>query len=275
MRPHRQQPIRLPCPWDSPGTGEGQYLVTEGLSPITTSNWILPKSKRSLEEDPRLQLRTTVWSTLDYSLMEPEQRFHLSCAWIPDPQNCEIIDVCFFKVLYVYPFVIHQKKKKKHKSSLTILTQICVFPLGVPIPFIHSSNLHILRLTTCYTLWYTMSAFMHAQLCMTLCDPMDYSPPGFSVHKIFQARILYWVAISFDKQWVDGGKWNILLTFLKPWVWERHKQTPCRCLIYKLWYLRNKEKTRFHKEKKFLNTGESEESSLRKLKLKLRPKRYM
>ena len=153
VRPHRRQPIRLPCPWDSPGTGEGQYLVTEGLSPITTSNWILPKSKRSLEEDPRLQLRTTVWSTLDYSLMEPEQRFHLSCAWIPDPQNCEIIDVCFFKVLYVYPFVIHQKKKKKHKSSLTILTQIYVFPLGVPIPFIHSSNLHILRLTTCYTLW--------------------------------------------------------------------------------------------------------------------------
>ena len=28
----------------------------------------------------------------------------------------------------------------------------------------------------------------HAQLCPTLCDPMDYSPPGSSVHKIFQAR---------------------------------------------------------------------------------------
>ena len=36
-----------------------------------------------------------------------------------------------------------------------------------------------------------------AQSCLTLCDPMDYSPPGSSVHGIFQARIQEWVAISF------------------------------------------------------------------------------
>ena len=33
------------------------------------------------------------------------------------------------------------------------------------------------------------------QSCSTLCDPMDYSPPGFSVHGILQARILDWVAV--------------------------------------------------------------------------------
>ena len=32
------------------------------------------------------------------------------------------------------------------------------------------------------------------QSCLTLCNPMDYSPPGFSVHGILQARILEWVA---------------------------------------------------------------------------------
>ena len=32
----------------------------------------------------------------------------------------------------------------------------------------------------------------------TLCDPMDCSPPGFSVYRILQARILEWVAISFS-----------------------------------------------------------------------------
>ena len=32
-------------------------------------------------------------------------------------------------------------------------------------------------------------------LCPILCDPLDHSPPGFSVHEIFQARILEWVAI--------------------------------------------------------------------------------
>ena len=36
-----------------------------------------------------------------------------------------------------------------------------------------------------------------AQSCPTLCDPMDYSPPGSSVHGISQARILEWVAILF------------------------------------------------------------------------------
>ena len=37
-----------------------------------------------------------------------------------------------------------------------------------------------------------------AQLCPTLCDPMDCSLPGFSVHGIFQARVLEWGAIAFS-----------------------------------------------------------------------------
>ena len=34
-----------------------------------------------------------------------------------------------------------------------------------------------------------------AQLCQTLCDPIDCSPPGSSVHGVFQTRILEWLAI--------------------------------------------------------------------------------
>ena len=44
--------------------------------------------------------------------------------------------------------------------------------------------------------------YMHAkslQLCPTLCNPMDCSPPGSSVHGILQARILEWVAISSSR----------------------------------------------------------------------------
>ena len=37
------------------------------------------------------------------------------------------------------------------------------------------------------------------QSCPTLCDPVDCSLPGSSIHGIFQARILEWVAISFSK----------------------------------------------------------------------------
>ena len=38
----------------------------------------------------------------------------------------------------------------------------------------------------------------HPKSCLTLCDPMDCSPPGSSVHGVLQARILAWVAISFS-----------------------------------------------------------------------------
>ena len=37
-----------------------------------------------------------------------------------------------------------------------------------------------------------------AQSCLTLCDPVDCSPPGSSVHGIFQARVLEWGAIAFS-----------------------------------------------------------------------------
>ena len=37
------------------------------------------------------------------------------------------------------------------------------------------------------------------QSCLTLCDPMDYRPPGSSVQWIFQQRVLEWVAIPFSR----------------------------------------------------------------------------
>ena len=40
---------------------------------------------------------------------------------------------------------------------------------------------------------------MHAQLCLTLCDFVDCSPPGSPVHGLFQAGILEWVAISSSR----------------------------------------------------------------------------
>ena len=48
-----------------------------------------------------------------------------------------------------------------------------------------------------------------AQSCLSLCDPMDYSPTGSSVHGILQARILEWVAISFSRE----SSWS------RDWTW--------------------------------------------------------
>ena len=43
------------------------------------------------------------------------------------------------------------------------------------------------------------------QLCLTLCDPIDSSPPGSPIPGILQARTLEWVAISFSNAW----KWKM------------------------------------------------------------------
>ena len=59
-----------------------------------------------------------------------------------------------------------------------------------------------------------------AQSCPTLCDPVDGSLPGSSVHGILQARILEWVAISFSKRdlkqlwnlsWRGSGQYSFRL----------------------------------------------------------------
>ena len=44
--------------------------------------------------------------------------------------------------------------------------------------------------------------------CPTLCHPMEYSPPGSSVHGILQARILKWVSISFSRVSSPSRVWN-------------------------------------------------------------------
>ena len=56
----------------------------------------------------------------------------------------------------------------------------------IVIPLV-SSSLHL------HVLWKVK--VLDTLLCMTFCHPMDYSPPGSSVHGILQSRILEWVAI--------------------------------------------------------------------------------
>ena len=46
---------------------------------------------------------------------------------------------------------------------------------------------------------YAATAAKSLQSCPTLCDSIDGSPPGSSVHGIFQARVLEWGAIAFSR----------------------------------------------------------------------------
>ena len=71
------------------------------------------------------------------------------------------------------------------------------------------------------------------QLCLTLCNPMDYNLPGFSVHGILQAKILAWVVISFSRgssqprgrTWVSG----IAGRLFSIWVSSVTKLYPVLC----------------------------------------------
>ena len=79
-----------------------------------------------------------------------------------------------------------------------------------------------------------------AQSCPTLCDPVDCSPPGSSVHGIFQARVLEWGAISFSRRSspprdrtrvshiVDKTLYHLSHLFKLSWkvTWEKQKQAP-------------------------------------------------
>ena len=47
-----------------------------------------------------------------------------------------------------------------------------------------------------------------AQSCLTLCNPMDCSLPGSSIHRILQARVLKWVAISFSRGSFQHRDWT-------------------------------------------------------------------
>ena len=67
----------------------------------------------------------------------------------------------------------------------------------------------IISVCVCLRLLWDMC--MHAKLlqwCPTLCDPVDHSPPGFSVHRIFQARVLEWVDVPSSRWPSQPTNWT-------------------------------------------------------------------
>ena len=65
-----------------------------------------------------------------------------------------------------------------------------------------------------------MAVVLVAQLWPTVCDPMDCSPPGSSVHGLLQTRILEWVAISSSNLIIDTQ--NVIKIFSGPGLHGPH-----------------------------------------------------
>ena len=59
-----------------------------------------------------------------------------------------------------------------------------------------------------------------AQWSLTLCNLMDCSPPGFSVHGILQARILGWIAIPFSRGSNPGLLHCRQIRYHLSWAWD-------------------------------------------------------
>ena len=87
----------------------------------------------------------------------------------------------------------------------------------------------------CVCVYVCVHAHVCAQLRLTLCDLRDYNLPGSSVHGIFQARLLEWVAISFSRGSPDLG--TELVSLVSPALAGRFFATGKPIVICTKYYL--------------------------------------
>ena len=85
------------------------------------------------------------------------------------------------------------KEDRKRLQMLISLTKLTILFQEECRPFSLSCSLSLLT-------FLLPAVSLVTQLCPTLCDPLDYSPPASSVRGIFQAKILEWVAISSSRE---------------------------------------------------------------------------
>ena len=124
----------------------------------------------------------------------------------------------------LYPHVV-EKSRRAHWGALSkgtnnLIHEGFIFITYVPPKGPTSKNHHfrsedfdiwILGRNKCSVHNTKVKKVLVVQLCLTLCDPLDCSPPGFPVHEILQARILEWGAIPFPRGSSQPREWNLNL----------------------------------------------------------------
>ena len=136
--------------------------------------------------------------------------FTLSYKWRSNIHVFMYINLCrgFILILYFDITLNLQKNCKSHsKNAYMPFTEISQFLIFWHICFVFLS-----------------AAAKSLQSCLTLCDPIDGSPPGSPVPGILQARTLKWVAITFSNAW----KWKVKVKLLSP---VRPSATPWDCSL--------------------------------------------
>ena len=106
-----------------------------------------------------------------------------------------------------------------HSSKVSILCHSAFFTVQLSHPYMTTGKTIALTKRTFVDkvmsllfnmLSATAAAAKSLQLCLTLCNPIDSSPPGSPIPGVLQARTLEWVAISFSNAW----KWKVKMKSL-------------------------------------------------------------
>ena len=188
VRLHRQQPTRLPRPWDSPGknTGVGCHFLLQCMK------------------------------------VKSESEVAQSCPTLSDPMDCSLpgssIHGIFQARVLEWGAIafsdIHTSKCKAHSHENLLegarSSTLCSLSLSSVqqqhLPWRLTSNCPLVELldtynnSKCECLCCCCLLVLVTHSCLTLCDPMDCSLPGSPVHGILQVRIMKWVAMPSSKR---------------------------------------------------------------------------
>ena len=167
VRPHRRQPTRFPHPWDSPGknTGVGCHFLLQCMK------------------------------------VKSEMEVAQSCLTLCDPMDCSlpgssVHGIFQARVLEWSAIAFSNFNLTKPQISVRSL----FYRQEIADSQRHKITFPVSRLPlTLREMEHLAQCVLVTESCQTLCDPMDCSLPGSSVHGIFQARILPSVIISSSR----------------------------------------------------------------------------
>ena len=114
-------------------------------------------------------------------------------------------------ILGIYP---EESKTEKDTCSPLFIAALFTIARTWKKPRYPSTDEWIKKLWYIFTMEYSVQFSSVTQSCPTLCNPVDCSPPGSSVHDILQARILEWVAMSSSRGSSSPG--NETTSFTSP-----------------------------------------------------------
>ena len=126
--------------------------------------------------------------------------------------------------------------------NLNLNSILCLLPFGMEIPGQLRAKSKI-----CMCVCVCMSTKLF-HLCPTLCNPMDYSLPSSSVHGIFQARILEWIAMPSSRRSSQSRDRILMSTALAAWFFTTSTSWEAQSLY--IWSIQSEHVRRARKERK-------------------------